>query len=504
MEQRHHGADHVLLVISTAYLAAPYSNWERQAAQWASADKRPNFALPVFIEDCEAWTLLAHVKRCDLYGLSEIEARAALAAYLAPAEIPSAAVPFFGAAGPPGGANGAPGGTRVQPGSYYAVSNISIRVPRHFLGRDEDLAAIDTVLSGKHGHAIITTALHGLRGVGKTTLAAAYAWRRRGDYRATWWIKAETIPAMRADLVGLAVRLGWVAADEKEEPALGSALERLRDQGAGILLIYDNANNAAEIGPYVPLGGAAHIIVTSNAPNWSGVAEAVEIEKWPPEIGADYLVAQAGRPNERDAALVLSEALDGLPLAHEQAAAYCARTGLSLADYRKKFEAEPTKFLDAEKDADGLDEAVAALRAFALIDRESIPDEREPAITTDCIRLHRLVRQVSAGRFDLDTRENARRELIEVVSAAYPSTVHNDPKSWPRARRLDSHAMALVDRDDNLPVGSERSAANLLGKLDAYRDGALAAYSEAREFSERALAIREKALGPTIRIRQRA
>jgi hypothetical protein len=158
MEQRHHGADHVLLVISTAYLAAPYSNWERQAAQWASADKRPNFALPVFIEDCEAWTLLAHVKRCDLYGLSEIEARAALAAYLAPAEIPSAAVPFFGAAGPPGGANGAPGGTRVQPGSYYAVSNISIRVPRHFLGRDEDLAAIDTVLSGKHGHAIITTA----------------------------------------------------------------------------------------------------------------------------------------------------------------------------------------------------------------------------------------------------------------------------------------------------------------------------------------------------------
>jgi hypothetical protein len=46
---------------------------------------------------------------------------------------------------------------------------------------------------------------------------------------------------------------------------------------------------------------------------------------------------------------------------------------------------------------DGLDEIVAALRAFALVDREVIADESNPAITTDAIRLHRLVRQVAAG-----------------------------------------------------------------------------------------------------------
>jgi len=45
---------------------------------------------------------------------------------------------------------------------------------------------------------------------------------------------------------------------------------------------------------------------------------------------------------------------------------------------------------------EGLDEALAALRAFALIDREAIPDERDPATTTDTIRLHRLVREVAA------------------------------------------------------------------------------------------------------------
>jgi MoxR-like ATPase len=62
--------------------------------------------------------------------------------------------------------------------------NIPIAVPRQFLGRDVDLAAIDRALASSNGRAAIT-ALHGLRGVGKTTLAAAFAERHGGKYRAT-------------------------------------------------------------------------------------------------------------------------------------------------------------------------------------------------------------------------------------------------------------------------------------------------------------------------------
>ncbi len=89
MEERHHDADHIVCVISKVYLTKDRSSWERQAAQWAAASKRPNFALPVFVEECEAPTLLAPFKRCDLHGLSEKDARARLAAYLAPAAKPS-------------------------------------------------------------------------------------------------------------------------------------------------------------------------------------------------------------------------------------------------------------------------------------------------------------------------------------------------------------------------------------------------------------------------------
>jgi TIR domain len=85
MDERHQAADHILCVVSGAYLERPYSRMERRAAQWAAADDRPNFAIPVFVEPCKAPTLFATLKRCDLYGLTEEDARARLKDFLAPA-----------------------------------------------------------------------------------------------------------------------------------------------------------------------------------------------------------------------------------------------------------------------------------------------------------------------------------------------------------------------------------------------------------------------------------
>ncbi len=51
MEARTDAAAHVLCVVSEKYLKAPYSSWERGAAQWAAVTGRPNFALPVFVEN---------------------------------------------------------------------------------------------------------------------------------------------------------------------------------------------------------------------------------------------------------------------------------------------------------------------------------------------------------------------------------------------------------------------------------------------------------------------
>jgi len=143
----------------------------------------------------------------------------------------------------------------------------------------------------------------------------------------------------------------------------------------------------------------------------------------------------------------------------------------------------------------GLDEAVAALRAFALVDRESIPDERITTLSTDTIRLHRLVREVCAARYAGEALERARRALVEALAAVYPQNVFSDLTDWPQARRLDALALALVGGDAELPEDSEVPASDLMDKLALYRYVAIADYAQARQLFERALAIREKVLG---------
>ena len=81
------------------------------------------------------------------------------------------------------------------------------------------------------------------------------------------------------------------------------------------------------------------------------------------------------------------------------------------------------------------------------------------------------------------------------MAAVYPPNVFNDPSAWPRARRLDALALDLVaERPAN--KARKRAQSYLLDRLASYRHGALAAYAAARPLFERALAIREKALGP--------
>ena len=536
MEKRLDAADHVLCVVSDEYLKAPYSTLERNAALWKAADSRPGFVLFVAVKPARLPVLSDHIRRCELFGVDEDTARLRFREFLQKREAPD----------------------RVAfPGQAFAVSNVPLQVPIHFVGRDDALAAIEAVLRRATGGPTIA-ALHGLRGVGKTTLAAAYAERHRTDYRAAWWIGAQSEDRMRTDLVALGIRLRWVTADDKEPDALAIVAERLQQEGEGILLIFDNAADAAAVKPYLPRGGRCNVLITSNTHAWRGIATPVEIGVWSKEVGADYLLARTGSADERGAAETLSELLGGLPLAHEQAAAYCERLEKPLAEYRKRFEAAPARLLGDARDApaeyhdrltvtktfalaideaanlhpaveplivhaallapeplplflfaegleqlgqplasaladDGLDEALAALRAFALIERQSIEDERDPSMVTETIRLHRLVRQVAADRCPDGERQTARCALIATLAAVYPDEIA-DAKTWPRARRLDGPAMALLEAPP--PEAVEEAAARLLDRLAAYRQYALGAFAQARPLYERALALREKRLGP--------
>jgi hypothetical protein len=63
-----------------------------------------------------------------------------------------------------------------------------------------------------------------------------------------------------------------------------------------------------------------------------------------------------------------------------------------------------------------------------------------------------------------------------VVRAVFPERSYHDPNCWPRARRLDSAALALVE-DGAPPAGAEEAAIWLLAHLGAYRLVALREHS---------------------------
>ena len=135
MEAHHDAADHVLCVVSDDYLRAPYSTLERNAALWRAASKRPGFVLLVVVKPCRLPTLSDHLRRCELFGVPQDAAHLRFREFM---EKRGASDPV------------------IFPGKVVAVSNIPIRVPIHFMGREDALVAIETALERYEGRVAIT------------------------------------------------------------------------------------------------------------------------------------------------------------------------------------------------------------------------------------------------------------------------------------------------------------------------------------------------------------
>ncbi|MEU8364738.1 ATP-binding protein [Nonomuraea sp. NPDC048882] len=85
--------------------------------------------------------------------------------------------------------------TALRPVTEVDAPPTTVNVPGHqqlFVGRDEELAALRTTLSA--GRPAVVAAVHGLGGIGKSTLAARYATGQAGAFNPVWWITADTPP----------------------------------------------------------------------------------------------------------------------------------------------------------------------------------------------------------------------------------------------------------------------------------------------------------------------
>ena len=217
--------------------------------------------------------------------------------------------------------------------------------PPYFIGRDGVLEEIDIALKPSDP-GVSVVALHGMRGVGKTALAATYAHRHRADFCAVMWIGAHNELVCRNGFLSLGLRLGCIEEGIEEDRAIHQIREYLARLSAPLLLVFDNVPDVAAVRQYLPHGGGCKFLITSNFHDWSDIATAIKLRPWLPDAGADYLIARFPRSEPRSSAEDLSELLGGLPLALAQAAAFCARYGFSFATYIELYNQSTQGLLD--------------------------------------------------------------------------------------------------------------------------------------------------------------
>lgn len=191
------------------------------------------------------------------------------------------------------------------------------------------LSRIRDFLEVKRNNFVLTAvAIHGMGGVGKTQLALKYSHLYRRNYSGVWWFHAETESAIEQDCILFCHKQGIALAPN--EPA-GHAMVTWLDSQPSWLLVYDNAEDSKLIRTYLPFSGDHHILITSRIPNWLGMQN-LALGVWCSDQALVFLRKRLNDENDEHMSALVT-ALDGLPLALEQACAYINKNIITITDY---------------------------------------------------------------------------------------------------------------------------------------------------------------------------
>ncbi|MFF4502672.1 FxSxx-COOH system tetratricopeptide repeat protein [Streptomyces sp. NPDC001401] len=384
--------------------------------------------------------------------------------------------------------------------------NVPPRNP-NFTGREDLLRQLHERLLRDKGAALVPQALHGMGGIGKTSLALQYVYERMSEYDVVWWVSAERTAQISLSLAELAPHLGR----QQGADASTTVVDVLRSLRTGVpyanwLLVYDNAESPEAIRQFLPSGGPGTVLITSRNPQWAGIARTLEIDVFRREESKLLLSARSAEIGDEDADR-LADALGDLPLAIEQAAAWHAETGMPVEEYLQLLDEQRVELLRDTASPQAQHSAIAAWNisldqlettapaAYQLLQicsfyapepiprrlfvrpRGSLSPELD-ATLQDPIRLgqafrdigryslarfdhrssslvmHRLVRAAVASRMTDDQRATVQRSAHLLLAAMDP----NDPNNivhWERYGMLHPHvAVSDAVRSDESRVRS--------------------------------------------------
>lgn len=283
----------------------------------------------------------------------------------------------------------------------------------HFHDPNELLAPLHHQLQAGQATALVGgragAALHGMGGIGKTQLALAYSHRFREVYAGVWWLRAETLDGLQQDAQAACAAVGL-----QLQPGDDAALKfkgwlEAQRHAPGWLLVWDNAEDPALLTRYLPSAGPHAVLITSRSGNWRKWAAPLELEAWQPAQGADFLQHRLGLSDERTEAEALSADLGGLPLALDMAAAYIEQHGLSVADYRQRWQRARQRLLTYAPEDGSYPHSVAAALSLAW-------DKLSPAARQLLVLLGQAAPEPVAERWLINGAKFLPPELAQAVA----------------------------------------------------------------------------------------
>ncbi|MGW3346315.1 tetratricopeptide repeat protein [Nonomuraea rubra] len=379
---------------------------------------------------------------------------------------------------------------------------------RYFLGRDHAMRQLTAAMRGEAG--VISLAICGLGGVGKSELALQYAHAHRDDYELIWWISAENTSQVRTALAELGRALAAAVTSRgqdgtasvaplAEQDALAYAFAWLAGRRKW-LLIFDNVEDPHELDPSLGRLERGRVLITSRrSTGWDAISGQILLPELPPQEAVALLADLIGPPAPERAHLEsLADELGFLPLALVQASRYIAETpGMTVADYRRLLAAVPGRMYAAsppgQSQADRpviarvwqvtrhtlaardpltvellhllacyapvdlpmsalgtsveVAESVALLASYSMINLTR-PEQAHPGNASQypLVSMHRLVHAVIRAELTDEHRHAAGERAGQLLGAALPADPENID-SWPLYARFLPHVRTVLAPD---------------------------------------------------------
>jgi tetratricopeptide TPR_4 len=225
------------------------------------------------------------------------------------------------------------------------------------------------------GGSAVLTALSGMRGVGKSQIAAAYARRCEKDgWPLVAWIHADPARDIGKGVVGGVVTgladlasVMDVSAVEKTPEVLARMVVNTLNSSppANRLIVFDNLESVDDLRGLRPRGQGIRVLVTTNLQN-SNLGTSIPVGTFTREQSIAYLMGRLPNWKKQDA-MELADVLGDLPVALAQAASMVFSDGYSMAEYRQILEDMVLDQVVRREDGDPYPEFVGAALHLAYV-----------------------------------------------------------------------------------------------------------------------------------------